>query len=188
MDKPKIEAAVRSILEAIGEDPEREGLKETPARVARMFEEVCGGLGQNPKDQVKLFNESDNDEMVLVGDIPFYSLCEHHLLPFIGKAHVVYIPRNGQVFGLSKIARVVETLARRPQIQERLTSQIADVINETANPYGVCVVLEAEHLCMTMRGVKKPGAKTVTSALRGVCKTDSRSRAEAMSLIHLHER
>ena len=188
MDLARIEAAVKEILEAVGEDPNRPGLLETPARVARMYQEVFAGLERDAREDVKLFSEGENEEMVLVGDIPFYSMCEHHLLPFMGKAHVVYIPRDGKVFGLSKIARIVDTLAKRPQIQERLTSQIADIINEASDPYGVCVVLEAEHLCMTMRGIKKPGSRTVTSALRGVCQTDARTRQEAMSLIHLHNR
>lgn len=183
MDKPRIEAAVREILLAVGEDPDRPGLVETPARVARMCEEILGGLEKDPRDDVKLFNEENCDELVLVKDIPFYSVCEHHLVPFMGKASVAYIPRDGVVFGLSKIARIVDTLAKMPQTQERLTSQIADIIEETANPYGVSVVLEAEHLCMTMRGIKKPGSLTVTSALRGVCKTDMKSRAEALSLM-----
>ncbi len=183
MDKPRIERAVREILLAVGEDPDRDGLLETPARVARMCEEIMQGLEKDPRDDVKLFKEPECDELVLVKDIPFYSLCEHHLLPFIGKAAVAYIPRDGVVFGLSKIARIVDVLARQPQTQERLTSQIADMIEETANPYGVCVVLEAEHLCMTMRGIKKPGSATVSSALRGVCKTDARSRSEALGLM-----
>lgn len=183
MDKVAIEKAVRDILIAVGEDPDRPGLVETPARVARMCEEIMLGLCKDPKEDVKLFYEEHCDELVLVKDIPFYSLCEHHLLPFIGKAHVAYIPRDGIVFGLSKLARIVDTLARMPQTQERLTSQIADTIVEAADPQGVCVVLEAEHLCMTMRGIKKPGALTLSSALRGLCKTDMRTRAEAMALM-----
>lgn len=187
MDLERIEKAVREILLAVGEDPDRPGLQETPARVARMYEEIFAGLHQDPRDVAKIFHEEISEEMVLVRDIPFYSCCEHHLLPFIGMAHVVYLPRNGHVLGLSKVARIVEVLARRPQLQERLTCQIADCIEEVVNPYGVAVVLEAEHLCMTMRGVKKPGSKTVTSALRGGCKTDARTRAEAMALIAQHE-
>lgn len=182
-DAIKIEQAVRMILEAIGEDPDREGLKETPQRVARMYEEVFSGLHEDPLDHLeKLFTEQ-HEEMVLVKDIPVYSMCEHHLVPFFGKAHVAYIPKNGQVTGLSKLARVVEGYARRPQLQERLTTQIADGIMEKLNPYGVVVVIEAEHMCMSMRGIRKPGAKTVTSAVRGLFKKNATSRAEAFSLI-----
>lgn len=184
VDLPRIERAVREILEAVGEDPEREGLLETPARVARMYAEIFGGLHVDVRDMIKVFHEQDHDEMIMVGDIPFYSMCEHHLLPFIGKAHVVYIPQDGRILGLSKIARVVDIISRKPQLQERLTSQIADAIVNAVQPMGVAVVVEAEHLCMTMRGIRKPGSITVTSALRGLCKRDARSRAEAMSLIH----
>lgn len=183
MDLERIENAVREILIAIGEDPEREGLLETPARVARMYQELFSGLQENVKDKIKVFNESDTEEMILVGDIPFYSMCEHHLIPFIGKAHVVYIPKGDRILGLSKIARVVDHEARKPQLQERLTSAIADIIMEAVDPYGVAVIIEAEHLCMTMRGIKKPGSKTVTSAMRGICRTDSKARSEALSLI-----
>ena len=184
IDLPRIERAIREILEAIGENPEREGLVETPARVARMYAEIFGGLHLDVRDSIKVFHEEDHDEMILVGDIPFYSMCEHHLLPFIGKAHVVYIPENGRILGLSKIARVVDVISRKPQLQERLTSQIADAIVAAVQPMGVAVVVEAEHLCMTMRGIRKPGSTTVTSALRGLCKRDARSRAEAISLIY----
>jgi GTP cyclohydrolase IA len=183
MDYPRIERAVREILEAIGEDPEREGLKDTPARVARMYGEIFAGLHVDVQDLIRVFHEKDHDEMILVGDIPFYSMCEHHLLPFVGKAHVVYIPQNGRILGLSKIARIVDVMSRKPQLQERLTSQIADTLVKAVNPLGVAVVVEAEHLCMTMRGIRKPGAITVTSSLRGLCKKDARSRAEAMALI-----
>lgn len=183
MDIPRIEKAVREILIAIGEDPDREGLVETPCRVARMYGEIFAGLHTRVEDHFRVFNESDNDEMILVGDIPFYSMCEHHLLPFIGRAHVVYIPANGRILGLSKIARIVDIMSRKPQLQERLTSQIADTIVRAVDPMGVAVVVEAEHLCMTMRGIKKPGSMTVTSALRGLCKKDARSRAEALALI-----
>ena len=183
IDRERIERAVRDILLAIGEDPNREGLQETPQRVARMYEEIFSGLHQDISSSLKVFEEQGGDEMILVGDIPFYSMCEHHLLPFIGKAHVVYIPKNGRILGLSKIARIVDHMARKPQLQERLTSQIADFILDAVKPQGVCVVLEAEHLCMTMRGIKKPGSLTVTSALRGLCKSDARSRSEAMALI-----
>ncbi len=184
MDLPKIEAAVRQILEAIGEDPDREGLKDTPVRVARMYAEVFSGLHRDVSRDVKVFTEPGNDEMILIGDIPFYSMCEHHLLPFHGKAHVVYIPRDGKILGLSKVARIVDTLSRKPQLQERLTSEIADEIIKAVNASSVCVVIEAEHLCMTMRGIRKPGSRTVTSAMRGGCRTDARTRNEALALIN----
>ena len=183
VDREKIQTAVRMILEAIGENPEREGLLETPARVARMYEEIFRGLRENPQDHLeKLFSE-EHEEMVLVKDIPIYSMCEHHLLPFFGKAHVAYIPRRGRVTGLSKLARVVEGFARRPQLQERLTSQIADAIMEKLSPHGVLVVMEAEHMCMTLRGVNKPGSKTITSAVRGSFQKNEVTRAEALALI-----
>lgn len=184
VDMPRIINAVREILEAIGEDPDREGLKDTPLRVAKMYREVFAGLHIDVKDMIRVFNEKDHDEMILVGDIPLYSMCEHHLLPFIGKAHVVYIPQNGRILGLSKIARIVDVMSRKPQLQERLTTQIADTLVDAVQPLGVAVVVEAEHLCMTMRGIRKPGSTTVTSALRGLCRKDARSRAEAMALIN----
>ena len=184
MDLPKIESAVRDILEAIGEDPDREGLKDTPQRVARMYAEVFAGLHRDISKDIKVFHEEGNDEMILIGDIPFYSMCEHHLLPFHGKAHVVYIPRDGTILGLSKVARIVDTLSRKPQLQERLTSEIADKIIEAVDARSVCVIIEAEHLCMTMRGIRKPGSKTVTSAMRGGCRTDLRTRNEALALIN----
>jgi len=184
MDLPRIENAVRDILEAIGEDPTREGLLDTPQRVARMYAEVFSGLHRDISKDIKCFNEPGNDEMILIGDIPFYSMCEHHLLPFHGKAHVVYIPRNGKILGLSKVARIVDTLSRKPQLQERLTSEIADKIIEAVDATSVCVIIEAEHLCMTMRGIRKPGSKTVTSAMRGGCRTDARTRNEALALIN----
>ena len=184
MDLPKIESAVRDILEAIGEDPDREGLKDTPQRVARMYAEVFAGLHRDINKDIKVFHGEGNDEMILIGDIPFYSMCEHHLLPFHGKAHVVYIPRDGKIFGLSKVARIVDTLSRKPQLQEKLTSEIADAIERAVDARSVCVVLEAEHLCMTMRGIRKPGSKTVTSAMRGGCRTDLRTRNEALALIN----
>lgn len=184
IDKERVKAAVREILAAIGDDPDRDGLKETPDRVARMYEEIFAGLHKDPKDDIKIFQEGNHDEMVLVKDIPIYSVCEHHLLPFVGVAHVVYLPREGKILGLSKIARIVDTLSKKPQLQERLTSQVADVIEEAVKPLGIAVVLEAEHLCMTMRGIKKPGSKTVTSALRGIIKKDARTRAEVMALIN----
>ena len=184
MDLPMIENAVREILEAIGEDPEREGLQETPQRVARMYAEVFAGLHRDINKDIKVFHGEGNDEMILIGDIPFYSMCEHHLLPFHGKAHVVYIPRDGKIFGLSKVARIVDTLSRKPQLQEKLTSEIADEIEKAVDARSVCVVLEAEHLCMTMRGIRKPGSKTVTSAMRGGCRSDIRTRNEALALIN----
>jgi GTP cyclohydrolase I len=181
----KIETAVRMILEAIGEDPDREGLVETPKRVARMYEEIFAGLDQNPDDFFSVIFSEEHEELVLVKDIPFFSTCEHHLVPFFGKAHIGYIPRGGRVVGLSKLARAVEAVARRPQLQERITAEIADSINKKLDPHGVIVVIEAEHMCMTMRGVKKPGSKTITSAVRGVLAEDPTSRAEALSLIGL---
>ncbi|HEX3010768.1 MAG TPA: GTP cyclohydrolase I FolE [Syntrophomonadaceae bacterium] len=183
IDTDKIEKAVTMMLEAIGEDPSREGLVDTPARVARMYQEIFAGLDETPQDFLKVSFTEYHDELVLVRDIPLYSMCEHHLLPFYGKAHVAYIPRGGKVVGISKLARVTESFARRPQLQERLTSQIADCINDTLNPYGVAVVIQAEHMCMTMRGVRKPGAYTVTSAVRGIFETRASSRAEVFSLI-----
>ena len=184
MDLERIERAVREILIAVGEDPDREGLVETPNRVARMYGEVFSGLHRDISKDIKIFTETGNDEMILIGDIPFYSMCEHHLLPFHGKAHVVYVPRNGKILGLSKVARIVDTLSRKPQLQERLTSEIADTIQQAVDALSVCVVIEAEHLCMTMRGIRKPGSKTVTSAMRGGCRSDARTRAEALALIN----
>ncbi len=182
MDKQRIEKAVREILLAVGEDPDRPGLVETPARVARMYEEIFAGLEDDPKKHLKLFNEG-SDEMVIVRDIPLYSVCEHHLIPFIGKAHIAYIPSNGRIIGLSKLARIVDSFARRPQLQERLTSQIADFLDQELKPMGVAVVVEAEHLCMTMRGARASGSKTLTSALRGCMRNDAKTRAEALSLL-----
>lgn len=183
MDKQRIESAVREILLAIGEDPDREGLQETPKRVANMYAEIFSGLEDDPKRHLKIFNESENDEMVVVRDIPMYSMCEHHLLPFVGKAHIAYIPCDGKVIGLSKLARIVDGFSKKPQIQERLTSQIADFLEENLSPKGIAVVVEAEHLCMTMRGARAAGAKTQTYALRGIMRKDARTRAEAMSLL-----
>lgn len=188
MDIEKIEQAVYMILEAIGEDPDREGLKDTPKRVARMYAEVFGGLNEDPSRHLKVQFSEEHEEMVIVKDIPVYSMCEHHLVPFYGKAHVAYIPRKGKITGLSKFARVVEGFARRPQLQERLTSQIADATMEELSPLGVLVVIEAEHMCMTMRGVKKAGSQTITSAVRGIFKTNSNTRSEAFSLIQGHRR
>jgi GTP cyclohydrolase I len=183
IDKEKIEKAVLMILEAIGEDPQREGLVNTPKRVARMYEEIFAGSDQDPREFLRVSFTEYHDELVLVKDIPLYSMCEHHLLPFYGKAHVAYIPKGGRVVGISKLARVAEAYARRPQLQERLTSQIADCIYDTVKPFGVAVVIQAEHMCMTMRGVHKPGALTVTSAVRGLFETRAQTRNELLSLI-----
>lgn len=184
VDKPRIERAVREILVAIGEDPDRDGLLRTPARIAEMYEEIFAGLHDDPARHLAVTFEADHDEMVMVRDIPFTSLCEHHFVPFTGRAHVAYIPgRDGRITGLSKLARLVEGFARRPQVQERITTQVADALEAELDPRGVFVVVEAEHLCMSMRGVKKPGSLTVTSAVRGLFKTNPATRAEAMSLI-----
>jgi GTP cyclohydrolase I len=184
LDAGRAEAAVRELLLAVGEDPDRPGLCETPARVARAFAENFAGLGQDPRDILATTFAEDHDELVLVKDIPMYSTCEHHLVPFHGVAHVGYIPaEDGRVTGLSKLARLVEVYARRPQVQERMTSQIADALNEVLKPRGVLVVIEAEHLCMAMRGIRKPGATTVTSAVRGLFRDSTSTRSEAMSLI-----
>lgn len=184
----KVEEGVRLILEGIGEDLGRDGLKETPRRVAEMYREIFSGLYEDPDDVIDVTFDAGHDEMIMVRDIPLYSMCEHHLVAMVGKAHVAYVPnREGKITGLSKLARLVDTLARRPQVQERLTTEIAEVLERGLRPRGVFVVIEAEHLCMSMRGVKKPGSVTVTSAVRGVFKTDARTRAEAMGLIR-HER
>lgn len=183
-DMEKLQKAVTMILEAVGENPERAGLKDTPRRVAEAYRELFAGLNRDPGDEISVIFDIGHDEMVLVRDIPFQSVCEHHLLPFIGRAHVAYIPKNGRITGLSKLARAVEVAARRPQVQERLTGEIADAIMDRLRPHGVLVVIEAEHLCMTMRGIKKPGAETVTSAVRGIFKDDLKTRNEALSFIH----
>ncbi len=184
MDAKKIEEGVRLILEGVGEDPAREGLLETPARVARMYEEIFAGMEEDPAKHFETMFDEHCEEMVLVRDIPFYSMCEHHLVPFFGKAHVAYIPASdGRVCGLSKLARLVDAFARRPQVQERLTKQVADTLVEKLNPQGVIVVIEAEHMCMSMRGVKKPGSQTITSAVRGVFEKNLATRSEALSLI-----
>jgi GTP cyclohydrolase I len=183
VDKERIEKAIKEVLLAIGENPEREGVKNTPARVARMYEELFWGMNTDPRDFLDVSFTEYHDELVLVKDIPIYSMCEHHFLPFYGVAHIAYIPKGGKVVGISKLARVAEAYAHRPQLQERLTSQIADCIFETLNPMGVGVVIQAEHMCMTMRGVKKPGSLTVTSAVRGIFETRSQTRAELFSLI-----
>ncbi|QQC60280.1 GTP cyclohydrolase I FolE [Rothia kristinae] len=188
MDLPRIEAAVREILLAVGEDPDRDGLRETPARVARSYAEVFSGLGQDPADLLATTFDIGHSEMVLVKDITFHSMCEHHLVPFFGTAHIGYIPgADGRVTGLSKLARLVDLYARRPQVQERLTTQIVEAMEQFLRPAGAIVVVEAEHLCMAMRGVAKPGAHTVTSAVRGQLR-DSATRAEAMGLIRGGER
>jgi GTP cyclohydrolase I len=185
IDAGRIEKAVREILEAIGEDPDRDGLQRTPERVAAMYAEVFSGLDDNPGDVLQVTFEAGHDEMVLERDILFASICEHHLVPFIGRAHVAYIPNeDGRITGLSKLARLVEGYSRRPQVQERLTSQIADAMEDVLQPKGVLVVMEAEHLCMSMRGVRKPGAVTVTSAVRGLFRDSAATRAEAMAFIH----
>ena len=184
IDQGRIEKAVREILLADGEDPERDGLVDTPARVARMYEEVLAGIEQEADEHLKVTFDADHDEMVLERNIPFASVCEHHLVPFVGRAHVAYIPNaDGRITGLSKLARVVDGYSKRPQVQERLTTQIADAIESCLEPRGVLVVIEAEHFCMSMRGVKKPGAQAVTSAVRGLFREDPRTRAEAMAFI-----
>jgi GTP cyclohydrolase I len=183
MDKKKIVKAVRDILIAVGEDPERHDIKETPARVADMYEEILGGKNLDPEKELEVVFEKDHDEIVLLKNIPLYSMCEHHMLPFIGKAHVAYIPKDNRVTGLSKIARVVDAYARRLQVQERITTDIAELIMRKLKPAGVLVVIEAEHLCMSMRGVKTPGVLTVTSAVRGVFRKNEKTRAEALALI-----
>ena len=185
-DQAKVEEGVRLILQGIGEDPDRGGLRETPARVARMYREIFAGIDFEASELVTVVEGADFDEMIMVRDIPLYSVCEHHILPFIGKAHVAYIPnKSQQITGLSKIARVVDMLAKRPQVQERLTTEIAEAIERALSPRGVFVVIEAEHLCMTMRGIKKPGAVTVTSAVRGLFRNDARTRQEAMTHIRM---
>ena len=183
MDKKKIEKAVRDILVAVGEDPKRKDIKDTPRRVADMYEEILEGSTLNPEKELEVVFEKDHDEIVLLKNIPLYSICEHHLLPFIGRAHVAYLPSNNRVTGLSKLARVVDIYAKRLQVQERLTTDIADIIMKKLRPKGVVVVIEAEHLCMSMRGVKKPGVLTITSAVRGIFRKNEKTRAEAMALI-----
>jgi len=186
VDQARIAAAVREILEAVGEDPDRDGLHDTPQRVARMYAEIFAGLHDSPDRHLKVTFEAEHDEMVMVRDIPVYSACEHHLIPFIGKAHIAYIPgEDGRITGLSKLARLADVYARRPQVQERLTVQIADALVRVLEPRGALVVIEAEHLCMSMRGVRKPGSSTVTSAVRGLFKTNQATRYEAMRLIGL---
>lgn len=183
MDKKRIEKAVREILEAIGEDPKRKDLLGTPTRVAEMYEEIFSGIASDPARELEVVLDQKHEEIILLKGIPLYSCCEHHLLPFVGKACVAYIPRQGRVTGLSKIARVVDTLARRPQVQERLTTQIAEIIMSKLRPLGVMVVIEAEHMCISMRGVQKPGTLTVTSAVRGIFKENFKTRSEALELM-----
>lgn len=183
MDKKRIEKAVREILIAVGEDADRADIKDTPRRVAEMYEEILAGTNVNPEKELEVVFEKEHDEIILLKGIPLYSICEHHLLPFVGKAHVAYLPSGNRVTGLSKIARVVDTFSRRLQVQERLTTDIADLIMRKLKPHGVIVVIEAEHLCMSMRGVKKPGVMTITSAVRGVFRKNEKTRAEALALI-----
>ncbi|HVA75316.1 MAG TPA: GTP cyclohydrolase I FolE [Acidimicrobiales bacterium] len=185
LDLARIERAVREILIAIGEDPDRDGLLETPRRVARMYEEIFSGIREDPGQHLSVMFEADHDEMVMVKEIPVYSVCEHHLVPWFGLAHVAYIPNeDGRITGLSKLARLVDGFSRRPQVQERLTTQVADCLEAVLGPRGVLVVVEAEHLCMSMRGVRKPGATTVTSAVRGLMRDSAAARSEAMGFIH----
>lgn len=183
LDLNKIAEGVRLILEGIGENPDREGLQKTPQRVAEFYEELTAGMWEDAAEHVKALPGDSHDEMVIVKDISFSSVCEHHLAPFIGKCHIAYIPKNGRIVGLSKLARLVEVFAKRLQVQERLTQEIAGALNDNLQPLGVMVVMEAEHTCMTMRGVKKPGARTITSSVIGGFRSDARTRAEAMSLI-----
>jgi len=183
INKKKIKKAIKNILEAVGEDPKREGLLRTPERIANMYEEILSGIAKNPEKELAVIFEEDHDEIVLIKDIPLYSICEHHMLPFAGKAHVAYIPKGNRVTGISKLARVVDVLSKRLQVQERLTTAIANTIMKKLKPQGVMVVIEAEHMCMSMRGVKKPGSVTVTSAVRGIFRSNSKTRSETLSLI-----
>jgi len=183
MDKKKIENAVKEILKALGEDLKRKDIKDTPKRVAEMYEEIFSGIDKDPRKELEVILDQKHDEIILLKNIPLYSVCEHHLIPFIGRAHIAYIPKDGRVTGLSKLARVVDILAKRPQVQERLTTQIADIIMEKLKPQGCMVVIEAEHLCMSMRGIRKPGTLTVTSVVRGIFKENEKTRAETLALI-----
>ncbi|MDD4939457.1 MAG: GTP cyclohydrolase I FolE [Candidatus Omnitrophica bacterium] len=183
MDKKKIERAVREILEAIGEDPKRKDLQDTPRRFAEMYEEIFSGMKLDPRKELEVVLDQKHEEIILLKNIPLYSCCEHHLIPFLGKAHIAYIPKGGRVTGLSKLVRVVDILAKRPQVQERLTTQIAEIIMSKLKPQGCMVIIEAEHMCMSMRGIKKPGTLTVTSAVRGVFKQNEKTRAECLALI-----
>lgn len=184
MDKKKIEKAIIDILEAIGENPGRRDLLDTPKRVAEMYEEIFSGIKEKPEKELEVILDQKHEEIILLKNIPIYSVCEHHLIPFMGRAHIAYIPRHGRVTGLSKLARVVDILAKRPQVQERLTTQIAEIIMSKLKPQGCMVIIEAEHLCMSMRGIRKPGTLTVTSAVRGVFKENEKTRAETLSLIN----
>lgn len=183
MNKKKIEQAMRDILEAIGEDPKKKDLLDTPKRVAEMYEEIFAGIKIDPEKELEVILDQKHHEIILLKGIPMYSVCEHHFLPFFGKAHIAYIPKSGRVTGLSKLARVVDILSRRPQVQERLTTQVADIIMKKLNPLGCMVIIEAEHMCMSFRGVKKPGTLTVTSAVRGIFKENEKTRSEALALI-----
>jgi len=183
MDAKKIEKAVRDILIAVGEDPKRKDIKDTPRRIAKMYEEILSGTKSDPEKELEVIFEKEHDEIVLLKNIPFYSMCEHHMLPFIGKAHVAYIPSNNRVTGLSKLVRVVDIFARRLQVQERITTDIADIIMKKLKPKGALVIIEAEHMCISMRGIKKPGVMTITSAVRGVFRKNEKTRSEAMALI-----
>jgi len=187
MDFKKIKNGVRLILEGIGEDPDRPGLKDTPDRIARMYEEIFAGLKTPSEEILKYIEGESHDEIVLLKDIPFYSVCEHHLLPFVGKAHVAYIPSGGKIVGLGELAKAVEIFAKRPQVQERLTTQLAELIMERLKPKGTMVIIDAEHLCMSMRGIKKPGTRTVTSAVRGIFRTKQSTREELLQLIKRRE-
>ncbi len=183
MDKKKIEKAIRDILVAIGEDPKRKDILNTPRRVAEMYEEIFSGLKEDPQKELEVVLDQKHEEIILLKGIPIYSVCEHHLLPFLGKAHIAYIPKGGRVTGLSKLARVVDILSKRPQVQERLTTQVAEIIMSKLKPQGCMVVIEAEHMCISMRGVKKPGTLTVTSAVRGIFKKNEKTRSETLALI-----
>ncbi len=186
MDTKKIQAGVRLLIEGIGEDPDRPGLRRTPQRVAAMFAEIFSGLAESPEDVLTPMEGEKHDEMVLLRDIPFYSVCEHHLLPFSGHAHIAYIPEGGRIVGISSLARALEVFAKRPQVQERLTTQLADQIMRKLKPKGCMVILDAEHLCMSMRGIKKPGSTVVTSAVRGIFRTKASTREELLQLIRKH--
>lgn len=183
MDKVKLKKAVRMVLEAVGENPDRKDLRETPLRVAEMYEEIFSGISQDPGKELEVILDQKHDEIILLKNVPLYSTCEHHLLPFLGRVHIAYIPKDGRVTGLSKLARVIDVLAKRLQVQERLTTQIADIIMSKLKPQGCMVVIEAEHMCMSMRGVKKPGTFTVTSVVRGIFKKNEKTRAETLALI-----
>ncbi len=187
MDRKKIEKGIRMILEGIGEDPDRPGLKDTPSRIAKLYEEIFAGLYTPTEEILTPIEGESHDEMVLLKDIPFYSVCEHHLLPFIGRAHVAYIPSGGKIVGLSELAKAVEVFAKRPQVQERLTTQLADMIMHKLKPKGAMVIIDAEHLCLSMRGIKKPGARTVTSAVRGIFRTKESTRVELLELMKKKE-